>query len=246
MIFVTNPYSFITILDADAQAYINAVESADGQSLEDTVRVAINNFVIGCKSDGIWSAIKASCILAGARTLSGALVPLVGAAPTNSNFVTIDYNRKTGLVGNGINKRLSTNRNQTDDPKDNMHLSVWVSLQSGSYPLASAGTNPSQLIDYRTRCRSSTLFATPLVPHVGLYAMSRASSSSYSVRVNNLTYNHAQTSGVPSSSIYTVFGQAAIYNASRIAFYSIGESISLEQLNARVNTLITAFAAAIP
>lgn len=232
--------------DEAALAYIAAVESADGATLEDGVKSAINSFVKGCKEDGIWSAIKASCILAGARTLSGALVPLVGAAPTNSNFVTGDYNRKTGLVGNGATKRLSTNRNQTNDPKDNMHLSVWVSSQSGSYPLASAGTNPSQLVDYRTRCRSSVIFNTPIVGHVGLYAMSRASSSSYSVRVNNQTYNHAGTSGTPNSSIYTVFGQSTIYNASRISFYSIGESTSLEQLNARLSTLITALAAAIP
>jgi len=63
------------VSDPDAQAYITAVETADGQALETAVRTAINNFVVGCKADGIWNAIKASCILAGARTLAGALVP---------------------------------------------------------------------------------------------------------------------------------------------------------------------------
>ena len=57
--------------DADAAAYITAVETADGQALENGVKVAIDNFVLGCKQDGIWTAIKASCILAGARTLAG-------------------------------------------------------------------------------------------------------------------------------------------------------------------------------
>ena len=74
--------------DTDAGNYIQAVEAADGQALEAATRQAINNFVVGCKQDGIWSAIKASCILAGARTLNGALVPLVGTAPTNNNFVS--------------------------------------------------------------------------------------------------------------------------------------------------------------
>jgi hypothetical protein len=69
--------------------------------LEIGVQSAYNDFVVGCKADGIWDAIKASCILAGARTLSGSLTPLKGAAPTNFNFVSGDYNRKTGLVGNG-------------------------------------------------------------------------------------------------------------------------------------------------
>jgi hypothetical protein len=49
--------------DADAVAYIAAVEAADGQALETATRMAINSFVKGCKNDGIWPAIKASCIL---------------------------------------------------------------------------------------------------------------------------------------------------------------------------------------
>ena len=86
--------------DADAGAYIKSVEVADAQQLELAVAQAINQFVLGCKADGIWSAIKASCILMGARTLTGALTPLVGSAPTNFNFVSGDYARKTGLKGN--------------------------------------------------------------------------------------------------------------------------------------------------
>jgi hypothetical protein len=53
-------------MDPDAAAYITAVETADGQALEEKTKIAIDNFVLGCKADGIWDAIKASCILAGA------------------------------------------------------------------------------------------------------------------------------------------------------------------------------------
>jgi hypothetical protein len=81
--------------------------------------------VIGCKQDGIWTAIKASCILAGARTLTGALVPLAGTAPTNFNFVDADYNRKTGLVGNGSNKYLNSNRAGNADPQNSFHHAVY-------------------------------------------------------------------------------------------------------------------------
>jgi hypothetical protein len=92
--------------EPEALTYIAAVEAADGQALEPAVKLAINAFIKGCKNDGIWPAIKASCILAGARTLTGALVPLVGTAPTNVDglFVSGDYNRKTGLVGTGSTK----------------------------------------------------------------------------------------------------------------------------------------------
>jgi hypothetical protein len=109
---------FNGVTDPDAGAYIAAVEAADGQLLEFGVGKAINDFVVGCKQDKIWDAIKASCILAGARTLNGALVPLAGTAPTNFNFVSGDYNRKTGLVGDGSSKYLNSNRNNNADPQD--------------------------------------------------------------------------------------------------------------------------------
>ena len=112
-------YGGAAVSDPDAMAYLRAVEDADNQALEQGVQQAVNQFVIGCKSDGIWSAIKASCILAGARTLNGALVPLVGIAPTNFNFVAGDYNRKTGLVGDGSTKYLDSNRNNNADPQNN-------------------------------------------------------------------------------------------------------------------------------
>jgi hypothetical protein len=66
-LFISSVFTY----DEDAGNYIQAVETADAQALEPATRKAINNFVIGCKQDGIWTAIKAGCILAGARTLPG-------------------------------------------------------------------------------------------------------------------------------------------------------------------------------
>jgi hypothetical protein len=118
--------------DADAVAYIAAVEAVDGQALETATRMAINSFVKGCKNDGIWTAIKASCILAGARTLAGALVPLVGTAPTNFDglFDSGDYNRKTGLIGDGSTKSLDSNRNNNADPQNSKHVSAYATTVS--------------------------------------------------------------------------------------------------------------------
>jgi hypothetical protein len=64
--------------DPDAAAYLRAVEAADGQALETPVKRAVDDFFRGTKADGTFSALKASCILCGARTLAGALVPLAG------------------------------------------------------------------------------------------------------------------------------------------------------------------------
>lgn len=128
------------VSDPDANTYLAAVQAADGQLLEPDVRIAVNNFIVGCKTDGIWSAIKASCILAGARTLNGALVPLVGTAPTNFNFVDGDYNRETGLVGDGSTKYLDSNRNNDADPQDSKHISVYAST--------TATNNPATAVSY--------------------------------------------------------------------------------------------------
>jgi hypothetical protein len=97
----------------------------------------------GTKADGtFWDALKASCILCGARTLAGALVPLAGAAPTNNNFVDADYNRETGLKGDGSTKYLDSNRANNADPQDDQHVCVYASAlpdtPGGQFFLAAA------------------------------------------------------------------------------------------------------------
>jgi hypothetical protein len=245
-------------LDADAEAYVNAVEVADGQRIEDPVRFAINDFVIGCKSDGIWTAIKASCILAGARTLTGALIPLVGAAPTNVNFVSGDYNRKTGLVGNGSTKYLNSNRNNDADPQNNNHNAAFVQAAGTGAVMTIMGANDGSgappggnLISQggATRNRSAQI-TTLSIPGstTGLFGTARSLSSSYVFRANgeNSTRNIA-SDGLFSSNILIFSRQFfSNYFNGRLAFYSIGESLDLALLDARVTALINALAAAIP
>ena len=250
-------------LDSDAQAYITAVEAADGQALETATRYAINNFVIGCKQDGIWNAIKASCILAGARTLAGALVPLVGTAPTNFNFVSGDYNRKTGLVGNGSTKYLNSNRNNNADPQNSKHLSVFVSTSAtrdanrgligagftdtGSSGIVSA-TGTARLV-FRVNSSLTTGGGETSVPETApsFAGCSRNTSSGGSIRFNQTTATFSNNSESLLNRDVVVFGRdlAAQANA-RLAFYSIGESLDLALLDARVTDLINAFGAAIP
>jgi hypothetical protein len=62
--------------DPDARDYLSRVAAADGAGVEVGIANAIEQFILGCKADSTWDAIQASCILCGARTLSGALVPL--------------------------------------------------------------------------------------------------------------------------------------------------------------------------
>jgi hypothetical protein len=257
-------YGGAAVSDPDAQTYLQAVEVADNQALEQGVQQAVNQFVIGCKADGIWNAIKASCILAGARTLTGALVPLVGTAPTNFNFVSGDYNRETGLVGNGSTKYLSSNRNSNTDPQNSNHNAVYTSFV-GTYDttvrgyigdtgdLATPGANvilQSSSVGLFSRNRSSAGTATNIAPSIGLIAVSRSSSVSYTLRNNKSNIAVITASEQPANSTVLIFRRGVAlspeYTNARLAFYSIGESLDLALLDARVTTLINAFAAAIP
>lgn len=265
VIFI-NPYRFGVAYDADAQAYFDRVEGVNGdnQPLETAVKDAINAFVVGCKADGIWTAIKASCILAGARTLNGALQPLVGAAPTNVGpFVAGDYNRKTGLVGDGGTKYLNSNRNSNADPQNNLHLAVRLtSTGSVSKVFVGALSSSSPLLTSQVSITSAglvTAFAnsgtnsseiSPSVPTV--VGISRTNSSQHLFRINATTYTGSSTSAAPGAFPHYVFARnnsnssVIGHTDARLAFYSIGEALDLALLDARVTALINAFAAAIP
>jgi hypothetical protein len=250
--------------DNDANAYLLAVESADGQQLESGVISAVEAFITGCKSDSIWTALKASCILAGARTLSGALVPLVGTAPTNSNFVSGDYNRETGLIGDGTTKCLNSNRLNNADPQNSKHLSVYASqvsptAQRNAIGVGVTSSNGSviQLLSstsYRNRVNSAivtqsvTATSTP-----GFVGVSRANSTNFIFRqaINNYTSTAGSTAGVNSSTFVFAGSSGSIptpigFSANRMSFYSIGENLDLALLDTRVSNLMTALAAAIP
>jgi hypothetical protein len=248
-------------MDPDAAAYITAVETADDQALEEKTKIAIDNFILGCKADGIWNAIKASCILAGARTRLGALTPLVGTAPTSFNFVDGDYNRKTGLVGDGSNKYLDSNRNNNADPQNNQHLSVFISTQTtgsvnqnfiaaGDFQTAGSSslqTSTSNTIMF-ARSRNST-GASYTAKVTGFFGKSRGTSNSFNYRFSATTGTTSSTSQTPHNDNVFVFrGNAAFpsHTNARLAFYSIGESLDLALLDARVTDLINAFGAAIP
>lgn len=248
--------------DADAIRYLAAVETADGQALERAVRLAVDTFVISCKADGIWNAIKASCILAGARTLAGALVPLVGTAPTNGGdfFVSADYDRKTGLAGDGSTKYLDSNRNNNVDPQNSKHISAYLS---------SRGTISQTIMGYTGAVNGNTSWAvnTTTGGHGfrinnlnqtsnfvalsdGFIGAGRSNSTIIDTRAGGSSSTSNSNSAAPVSGNINIFRRttspAGTYVNARLAFYSIGESLDLALLDARVTDLITAFGAAIP
>ena len=256
-IIYINPFQFGLAYDADAQDYINRVIAADvaagnTSGLEVGVQDAINDFFVGCKADGIWSAIKACCILAGARTLDGALVPLVGGAPTNFNFVSGDYDRETGLLGDGSTKYLNSNRNNNADPQDSNHNAFAVSsVGTGAFmgvvdTIANGantiGTTPTNRF-FRNRALTADSIPTTAS---GFCGVSRSSSASFLVRTGGANTLITRTSETPQSSNISINRADSFYGTHRFSFYSIGESLDLAALDTRVSNLITAIGTAIP
>jgi hypothetical protein len=224
---------------------------------------AINAFIIGCKSDGTWNAIKACCILAGWNGLTGALIPLKGAAPTNFNFVDGDYNRRTGLVGDGSTKYLNSNRNNNADPQNSFHLSVYASSSS---QIAANNLIGARLPGDNQSARSIFLAAAPAVRGLanfngvitvasafstGFVGVRRATSTNATLRfaATNTDSTLTSTSVAANSLNISVFARRYgasnldIYSNARLAFYSIGESLDLALLDSRVTTLINAYGA---
>jgi hypothetical protein len=243
-------------LEPEAQRYIEAIERAERQATESAVRVAINDFVAGCKADGIWRAIRACCILAGARSLTGALIPLVGPAPSNINLAPGSYARKTGLMGNGSNAYLNTNRNANADPQNNHHLSIYGTIQA-NWNIASraAGTivgskaiikGTGTVTQFASSPNTDTENAGPSTVALGALAfmgLSRSDAGSYTARAGGSDLTIMQNSGAPASQNIFVFaasngGTPTLFTSSRLRFYSIGEALDLGRLDRRVSELM--------
>jgi hypothetical protein len=251
-------------VDPDAADYFARIVAA-GSTISEPNKAAVNAFVFGCKADGIWTAIKASCLLAGPDDLTGALVPLVGPAPlnTNGNFVEADYSRFTGLKSSGgdssTSKRLNPQRLSSADPQDNCSLSVWVTDSSeladlhvliGAGSGTSAGTTHLRArgvgtIEFRSRSGSGSSTSGAWTG-TGFLGHSRASSSGYTRRFNSTSSAISNASSAPFAA-HQVFAAsqttAAAFNATsnvRLAFYHIGESLDLALLDARLATYMSA------
>jgi hypothetical protein len=190
--------------------------------------------------------------MAGARTLNGALVPLVGAAPTNFNFVSGDYNRETGLVGDGSTKYLNSNRNNNADPQNSKHVSVYSSNAPNSSLLGlnvSTGTGATLLFNNLTRLHNAG--SSSYVAVSGFIGISRDAVNFYSRRNQAATDVVTVDSAAQQEGALTVFrsggsSPAPSFSNSRLAFYSIGEALDLGKLDTRVTDLISAIGAAIP
>jgi len=242
--------------DADALDYLSRVKAADGAGVEVGVAAAVDAFFADAKELGVFSSLKACCILAGARTLAGALVPVVGDAPTNlpvaNGFTSGDYTRggaTPGLKGDGTSY-LDSGRANNDDPQNDKHISVYSTETSGSgvtigTPALEVGrsalfrsTGLSQLA-FRVNADSAGFGGSNT--STGLMGASRNQASNFTARASQSDIIFSAASEAPSSSALLIYLEepgSAFACDDRIAFYSIGTSLSLEDLDTAVTNLI--------
>jgi hypothetical protein len=252
-----------TPIDADARAYVLAVEAADKSKLEDKVRRAIDTFVQGLKTDSLWTPLTHCCILAGARTLAGICTPLRGTAPTSNAFTSSDYDRKTGLIGSTANtKFLNTNVNNNTFTQDDFHMSVEVhtahSSNSLMWMMGAGGdqTGASEIFTsgggYQLRNQSGTPQSTggSSDTTTGLIGSTRSSSSTFTMRWgNNSTGAGTRTSSAPYNGTIHVFRTSfysTLFSNARMRWYSMGANIDFALLRSRLITLYADIAAGIP
>jgi hypothetical protein len=248
--------------DSDCLTYLAAVKAADGAGVEVSVATAVDAFVKELKATpGLFDAIKASCILCGARTLSGALVPLAGTAPTSNGFATGDYTRggaTPGLKGDESTTYLDTNTNPASF--STLSISVWLTEPAepgddGAYLGAiSSSNNTSDLRAFvsnhtsflratNSNANVNRVFGTASTT-VGLVAASLAGTT-HTHRSGHTNFTATVTVQADPNLSITVFkrnasGGPAFGTVSRIAFYHIGEALDLAKLDTAVSNLIAA------
>jgi len=242
--------------DADAQAYITAVEVADGQALETVYRDALNDFVVGCKADGIWAALGTCVIMAGARTISGALKALKGPPPQNNNFVAGDFSRTTGLRGDNATKQLITTLNSNQGVLNSNHYSVNItltpSLNFKTYIAENENQGHRNWVDrsglingVRVRNQSNGFNETSFTGWDGLgyLGASRDNATTYQVYANGTANTITSASGTLGNNRGAVFSRFGVdYTDARMSWYSLGTSINQAQLSARLATLMAVIA----
>jgi hypothetical protein len=160
-------------------------------------------------------------------------------------------------VGNGSTKYLDSNRNNNADPQNNCHLAIWkADTVSGGNPYfigcGTSGGTINNAVGQNGMYNNGAVDFAGNSSAQGLHGHSRLLSNSVNFKRPGATVaTTSNTSSTPPSLNHFVFsinsaGTPFVYTNSRLAFYSIGESLDLALLDARVTALITAFGVAIP
>jgi len=180
-------------------------------------------------------------------------------SPVGNGFVEGDYGRTAGLTGDGTSY-IDSGRANDADPQNDKHVSVYASNAGTLYKIyiGSLSSTPSQTLTQLSRldatrangvvngAAAQTLSALP----DGFFGITRSSASSQNARIDGATTEGLIASNGNNSLNLFVFarntnGTASEFIDATIAFYSIGTSLSLADLDTAVTNLITAIGEAL-
>jgi len=249
------------ILPAAAE-YVDRIQKADGQALEQAVYEAILEFAEWRIPYG-----GACALLSGPRTLAGALVPMVGPALTPRNIVTGDYNRQRVLLDGSTKDFVYPfdNANALSGTQDNRHAVAGLFanfLPTGQQYLFGSGadgaaagigrdgyrsngvatglvTSSSSVLTINTFSTAGTLLA-------GFHGNFRESSSSYVVAEQGANLRTVNVSSSPPDGFNWTFGSRgqSFYAPIALTIASVGQHIDPAEYRTKYAKLMTDLAAA--
>jgi hypothetical protein len=249
-------------LDPTAATYIAAVEAADGQSMNTTIKIAVNDFFVGLKADaspnsGVsnYQALTQFFLFFAAKTLAGSLVPCKGNVPINTGLVSGDFTVKQGLTSS-VGKFLGSTYNGNFFAQDNNSGFGWMTALptdtngfvltdglnvTGAYMLLPRGT-PSNDVAVRSQSNTADI-VTPLT--LGFVGTSRNSSTQFNIRTNGTTSTITRTSQTPRAveRLYLNAPGAAGAFTGKLGAAGQGAAITMSALDSRLTTLAAAVAA---
>lgn len=251
--------------DAELADWVSRVQGRGSDVTGSGVQTAVRNFIVGMKTDGLWTKSKRIGVYAGdARVaLEAPLLNLRGATTdTLTGFVDANYT-SNGLVG-GSGKRINTGYNNTATGNDGNDISFAVYNRSasntGSFEIGSGNTGDVNATVALEISNGGTTYGflgnqTNYVNQAdsngtGLYVLSRVSSTDLRVFKNGSQLGSTVTTGAGAVSGFDVWVHDANlsnsswgFSARQLAFYGIFTGLTTTDnanLYTRVQALQTA------
>lgn len=219
--------------DPDARIYLNAVE-ATGEVISSTIQNAINDYVVGLKSAGLWTKITSRWIQCWS-TFNADRIDLKAAHNYTLGANSWTFSTSTGATPDNSTQAGSGITPSTDLLQDDCHIGVWYlnSSQTNTFD-ASIGINSSSNF-LQLLTSGGTVYAnvnnaqniTGSIADAASYDFANRGSSGTVKFIRNgsvaLTASETST-GLPTAPI--LLGGASSYTSNRPVFiWTIGKSI---------------------
>jgi hypothetical protein len=201
--------------------------------------------VIALKAASLFTGHKYR-ILAGTNTIAGGLVAGNGGTVTNNNFVSGDIRLTLGWLGNGTNKRLTTDWAGNANGQDDFCVWCWVTASPGDNQAFFGNSNGAviggiQVVRvtplFGLRAKSAILDSGPSAAVTGFVGVTRSASSGFTLRAAGSNTAVTRSSDGNSSNLMEFFSRGAVgYSSGRYSAIGTGPACNLATLQTILTT----------